>query len=230
MKTTARNLTYSVAVRRLDLARLGASLREMAAVKVAEWLVEVSDGNFVPEFALGFEVIEAVRRESALPCHVHVMAERPDRFLEDLARLGCAAVTVPIETCLHAHRTVGRIRELGMAPGLSIQPGSALTKLEYVLAMVDHVVLPVRYFGAKEGIIPGAAFDRVRILRENLDYHESSTWLHVAGDLTAAEAARLAAVGATRIVVDRKDVVHVEPVATTLQAYIDAVTRARKTV
>jgi ribulose-phosphate 3-epimerase len=226
MKTTARTLTYSVAVRRLDLARLGASLRELSTCGVAEWRVDIADGNFVPEFALGFEVIEAVRRESALPCHVHVMAER---FLEDFARLGCAALTVPIEACLHAHWTAGRIRELGMAPGLSIQPGSALTKLEYVLQMVDHVVLPVRDLGAKEGAIPAAAFDRVRILRENLDYHESSAWLHVAGDLTAAEAARLAAVAATRVVIDRKDVLQVEPLGASIQAYMDTITSARKT-
>ncbi len=221
-------VTFSVSVRRLDLARLGASLREMAALKIAELRVDVSDGSFVSEFALGFDVIETVRRESALPIHVHLMAERPDRFLQDFARLGCAAVTVPVEACLHAHRILGRIRELGLAPGLSIQPGSALTKLEYLLPMLDHLVLPVRDFGAKPGDVPAAAFDRVRILRENLDYHESRAMLHVVGDLTVPEAARLAAIGATRIVLDRKDVVHVEPLEASIQAYMDAVAQARR--
>ena len=112
------------------------------------------------------------------------------------------AITVPIETCLHAHRTLARIRDLGLAAGVSLLPGSALTKLEYVLGMIDHVVVPARDFTAVlDAPVPAAAFDRVRILRENLDYHESKAIVHVEGRLTAADAARLAAAGATRIVV-----------------------------
>lgn len=229
MKPSTRALTYSVSVRRLDLARLGAILRELAALKLAELRVDVADGSFIADFALGFDLIETLRHETALPIHVHLMIEKPDRFLKDFARLGCAAVTVPIETCLHAHRTLGSIREFGMAPGLSIQPGTALTKLEYLLPMLDHLVLPVRDFGAKPGDVSAATFDRVRILRENLDYHESRAALHVAGDLTVPEAARLAAIGATRIVLDRKDTVHVEPLEATIQAYMDAVAKARRT-
>lgn len=228
MKTSTLAVSYSVAVRRLNLARLGAGLSELAAAKIAELRVDICDGTFTPDFALGFDAIEMLRLESALPCHVHLMAERPDRFLQDFARLGCAAVTVPIEACVHAHRTVSRIRELGMVPGLSIQPGTALTKLEYVLTMVDHVVLPVRDFSAKEGSLSAAAFDRVRILRENMDYHESRALLHVAGELTTVEAARLAAIGATRIVIDRKDVVHIEPLDASVQAYMDAVAKGRR--
>lgn len=225
----AHALGYSIAVRRLDLARLGACLRELPALKIAELCVEIFDGAFAPGFALGYETIEMLRRESPLPCHAWLSVERPERYLDDLARLGCAAVTVPIETCLHAHRTIARIRDLGMAPGLSIQPGTALTKLEYVLPMVDHLVLPVRDSDGGVAPVSPAAYDRVRILRENLDYHRARATLHVSGELSATEAARLAALGATRVLLDRRDVVGVEPLAATVQAFMDEAARARRT-
>ncbi len=222
-------LTYSVSVRRLDLAQLGAGLRALLGCGIAEWRIDIADGAFTPDFALGYEVLDAVRRESALPCHVHLMAERPDRFIDDIARLGAKSLTVPIEACLHAHRTIGRIRELDMAPGVSLQLGSALTKLEYVLGMVDHVVLPVRERGGPDAPLPAAAFDRVRILRENLSYHESKAELHVQGELTPTDAARLAALGATRIVIDRPEVLQAEPLEATVREFIQSVARARKT-
>lgn len=230
MKASKVALSFSVSVRRLNLADLGTALRALEASGLAELKVDIADGSFMPEFALGYEVIEAVRGVSVLPLHAHLLTERPERFLDDMHRLGCAAITVPIETCLHAHRTLARIRDLGIAAGVSLLPGSALTKLEYVLGMIDHVVLPVREAAALlDAPVPAAAFDRVRILRENLDYHESKAIVHVEGRFSAADAARLAAAGATRIVVDREDVLCAESPAQALRDYIDAVARARRT-
>ncbi len=230
MKAANTKLSFSVSVRRLDLANLGAALRALDGAGLAELKVDVADGTFVPEFMLGFETIEAVRGGSTLPLHAHLMTERPERYLDAMHRLGCAAVTVPIETCLHAHRTVARIRDLGMAAGVSLLPDSALTKLEYVLGMVDHVVLPARAAsGATEAPMPGVAFERVRILRENLDYQESKAIVYVEGGINASDAARFAAVGATRIVIDRADVLGPESSETAVKEFIDAVSKNRRT-
>jgi ribulose-phosphate 3-epimerase len=224
MKISPHALTFSASVRRFNSANLGAALRELESAGLAELKLDVADGSFVPEFGLSFDAIETVGRLSALPRHAHLQTEGPERFVETMQRLGCAAVTVPIEACLHAHRTLARIRDLGMAAGVSIQPGSALTKLEYMLGMVDHVVVPVRDAGVPS--VPAAAFDRVRILRENLDYHESKAILHIEGRLDVADAARLAALGASRIVIDREEVLHT---SATLRDFMDAVTRAKRT-
>lgn len=229
MKASTTPLTFSVSVRRLDLANLGAALRALESAGLAELKIDIADGTFVPEFMAGFELIEAVRSVSVLPLHAHLLTERPERFLDVLHRLGCAAVTVPIETSVHAHRTLARIRDLGLAAGVSLLPGSALTKLEYVIGMVDHVVLPVHDLDANaETPAPAAAFDRVRILRENLDYHESKAVVHVEGQVSIVDAAKLAALGATRIVIDRSDVLRAESLAAATREYIDAVARARR--
>src|SRR5690554_1363233 len=114
MKASVGKLSFSVSVRRLDLANLGAALRKLDSAGLAELKLDIADGAFVSEFMLVCEIIEAVRGVSTLPLHAHLMAERPERFLDAMHRLGCAAVIVPIESCLHAHRTLARIRDLGM--------------------------------------------------------------------------------------------------------------------
>ena len=86
-----------------------------------------------------------------------------------------------------------------------------------------------RQRAAPDTPISSASYDRVRILRENLEYGESKAILHVEGNLHPAEAARLAALGANGIVIDRKDVLHVEPLAGSIQSFVDAVASARKT-
>lgn len=229
MKAANTKLSFSVSVRRLNLANLGTALRALESAGLAELKVDVADGTFVPEFMLGFETIEAVRGVSTLPLHAHLMTERPERYLDAMHRLGCAAVTIPIEASLHAHRTLARIRDLGMAAGVSLLPDSALTKLEYVMGAVDHVVLPVRDASAHAAPVLGVAFERVRILRENLDYQESKAIVHVEGGIAASDAARFAAVGATRIVIDRPEVLGPEASATAVAEFIEAVARARRT-
>ena len=230
MSPVSSRISFAIAARSLDLLRLGDALREIAAASAAEVRVDLADGTFVPGFGLGYPVLAAVRNATDLPVHVHLLAERPEHFFDVVRRIGCASLTVPIEACLHAHRTITQIRELGMAPGVSIRPGSPLTKLEYVLPMIDHLVLPVRDIGAEDRPVPAAAFDRVRILRENLDYHESKAVLHVEGNLDVSDAARLEALGATRVVIDREAVLRAGNAAESSLVFMDGVARAKRTV
>jgi ribulose-phosphate 3-epimerase len=164
-----------------------------------------------------------------LPLHVHLVAQRPERYVNDFARLGCAGLTVPVEACTHAHRTFGQIREAGMNAGASLSPGTALTKLEYVLPLLDRIVLPTDDGGPADRDPPGVSFERTRILRENLDYRESGATLLVEGDLRPHDAARMIAGGAHGVVIDRLDVLRIEPLDASLRAYVDAVTAAIKT-
>ncbi len=222
-----KSIGFSVSVRCLPLARLGACLREAESGGAVEWKIDVCDGTFAPGFALGFETLEAIRDASPLPIHVHALIERPERYISEFARLGCKALTVPIEACTHAHRMFAQIREAGIQAGASINPGTALTKLEYVLPMLDRVVLPVTETGAAE--VPRAAFERVRILRENLDYHRTGASVCVEGGLGAIDAARLVASGANHVVIDRLDMLRIEPLDASIRSYIGEVQRVRRT-
>jgi ribulose-phosphate 3-epimerase len=221
-----RALGFSVSVRRLPLARLGACLRELESAGVNEFKVDVCDANFAPGFALGFEIVEAMRDATQLPIHAHLLAERPERYIADFARLNCAALTVPVEACTHAHRTFAQIREAGLKPGVGIFPGTPLTALEYILPLVDRVVLSV---GDRDAQPSPAAFERTRILRENVDYQRTGAGIAVEGNLRAVDAARLTASGADTIVIDRLDVLRADPLDVSVRAFIDAVAKSRKT-
>lgn len=227
--SSAGTPAYAIAVERLDPARLGDSLHELQSAGVTLHF-DIADGTFVPGFGLGLETLAAAGLRSKLPRHVHAMIERPERYVETFAELGCAALTVHVEACLHAHRTLAQIREFGMAPGIALNPGTPLTKLEYVLPLIDTVLLPAFEYGAVTGTVPPAAFERVRILRENLDYLESRAVLEVEGHLSSADAARMLAVGANRVIIDRTDVLRVEPLETQVKKYMDEVAAARKLV
>jgi ribulose-phosphate 3-epimerase len=232
MTSARRKLQFSVSVRHLPLTRLGACLEELKSVEGTELVVDVCDGNFAPGFALGFEVIEAVRSESSLPIHIRLLAEQPERYIADFAGLGCAAMTVPVEACAHAHRTFTLIREAGMKPGVSINPGTALTKLEYVLPLVDSVLVPVRDIRPGDSPatdLPRAAFERVRILRENIDYHGTGATISVEGGLRAIDAARLATGGANSIVIDRPEVLRADSLADSIRSFISSVHASRQT-
>jgi len=195
-------LELAVAVRRLDLAQLAARLDEVAAAGCRELHIDIGDGRFTADYGLGFEVLEAVRTNSDLPCHIHLQTLEPDRAIDRFGDAGCKTLSVHAETCLHAPRTLAHIRELGMTPGIALNAATPLTRLEYLLPYTDCVLLVLQEPGTKQAEIPSAALERVRILRENLDYLESRARLQVKGAIAPADATRLIECGADTIVID----------------------------
>src|SRR5690554_7553176 len=91
------------------------------------------DGHFVPNLTIGPPVVAALRRVTELPLDVHLMIEAPERYLEAFADAGATYLTVHQEASVHLHRTVERIRELGMKPGVAINPATPLSALEEIL-------------------------------------------------------------------------------------------------
>lgn len=105
-----------------DFARLGEAVAQ-AEAGGADWIhVDVMDGHFVPNITIGPPVVKALRRITELPLDVHLMIEAPERYLEVFAEAGATILTVHQEACTHLHRTVERIRELGMRPGCRSTP------------------------------------------------------------------------------------------------------------
>ena len=124
-----------------DFTRLGEDCLalEKAGVDRIQW--DVMDGHFVPNLTFGPDVISACREVCDVGFEAHLMVERPDDLLPRYVEAGCEMVIVHAETLAHAHRTLGRIRELGAKAGIALNPATPATAVEHLLDQLDMVLV-----------------------------------------------------------------------------------------
>jgi ribulose-phosphate 3-epimerase len=122
-----------------DLGRLAEQVKEAEAGGADRIQVDVMDGHFVPNLTFGPQVVEAVRRATALPIEAHLMIERPEQFIEAFARSGATLIQVQVEATTSLYRTVHSIKELGCKVGVAINPATPLEALREILPYVDMV-------------------------------------------------------------------------------------------
>lgn len=115
---------------------------EMLNSSEAEWIhVDVMDGVFVPNISFGFPILKSVRKHSRKVLDVHLMIANADLYLEDFQQAGADILTVHYEACTHLHRTLQRIRNLGMRPGVALNPHTPVSVLQHVMAELDVVLV-----------------------------------------------------------------------------------------
>lgn len=165
---------------------------------------DISDGSFIPHFTGGIDVVRAARDVTSLPRVAHLMVQKPDPHIDECLDAGCQAIVIHVEACLHLHRSLSQIREAGASPIVAISPSTPLTKLEYILNLVDRVLVLAREPGQKgEAVAPGA-FERVRILKDNIRYRELPVLVEVEGLRRVIDVAVMVNEGADAIVIDSK--------------------------
>jgi len=184
-------------------ADFGRLAEEIAKVEDAgaDWIhVDVMDGHLVPNITIGPIIVEAARRATDLPLDVHLMIEEPTRYLEAFADAGADLLTVHQETCVHLHRTVERIRELGMSAGVAVNPATSLESIPEIAPYVDLLlVMSVNPgFGGQSYI--GSSTAKIERARALLEKVGSDAELEVDGGIGSGNAAEVAAAGATVVI------------------------------
>jgi len=184
-----------------DFGRLAEQVSE-AAEAGADWIhVDVMDGHFVPNITIGPAVTSAVRAATDLPVDVHLMIEEPDKYLSAFADAGADYITVHQEACPHLHRTIERMRELGVHPGVTLNPATSLDTLMEVIPEVDlALIMSVNPGFGGQSYIP-ASTEKIRRLRTMLDERGTNgAELEVDGGVNVETAGAVSRAGASVLV------------------------------
>lgn len=162
-------ILYAPSILSADFARLGEQVQAVEAAGADRLHVDVMDGHFVPNLTIGPLVVRSLRPVTRLPLFVHLMIEHPERFLEPFAKAGADAILVHVEACLHLHRVIAEIHELGCRAGIALNPATPLETLEEILPDLDEVlVMSVDPGFGGQAFIP-RSLDKIARLRRLLD-------------------------------------------------------------
>ena len=183
-----------------DFARLGEEVRAIDEAG-ADWIhIDVMDGHFVPNLTIGPGVVKALRTHSAKPFDVHLMISPVDPFLDAFAEAGDDIITVHPEAGPHLHRTLQRIRALGKKAGVSLNPATPASALDYVLDDLDLVlVMSVNPgFGGQKFI--SSQLSKIEQIGETIVQRGLRVELEVDGGIDASTASQAVSAGATALV------------------------------
>ena len=182
-------------------AELGREVREVDEAG-AEWIhVDVMDGHFVPNITIGPLIADAVRGVTRRTVDVHLMIERPERYVADFADAGADVITVHAEASVHLHRTLGMIRELGKRAGVALNPSTPLSAIEEVIDGIDLLlIMTVNPGFGGQAFIPQSV-DKVARARALIESRRpGAIAIEVDGGVDAGTAPVLVRAGATVLV------------------------------
>ena len=177
-----------------DFANLAA---EIQTIPNADWLhIDVMDGSFVPNISIGLPVVKAIRPLTDKPLDVHLMIVEPDRYIEAFREAGADIITVHAEACTHLDRTIQAIRESGAKAGVALNPHTPESVLDYVLPMLDLVLVMTVNPGFGGQSLIERVFPKIERIRARIDKEGLNTLIEVDGGVKVTNAHKFVEAGA----------------------------------
>ena len=167
----------------------------------ADWVhCDIMDGVFVPNITFGMPILSQIKKISQKPLDVHLMIVQPERYLEDFQNAGADILTVHYEACIHLHRILQNIKQLGMKTGIAINPQTPVNLLFEVLDLTDLVcVMSVNPGFGGQSFIENT-YKKIEILKKFIEENRLSTLIEIDGGVNIENAPKLMEVGADVLV------------------------------
>jgi ribulose-phosphate 3-epimerase len=184
-----------------DLARLAEGLETIKAAGAPMVHVDVTDGHFVPDITVGQPVIASLRKATDLVLDVHLLIERPERYVIDFVEAGADRLCVHIEATAHLHKTLDLVRVRGAKAGVALNPATPIESLAEVWRDIDFLNVLTADPGPEEAVFLPELVAKVRAAHQVREGQHLGFALQVEGAITAANVEELAGAGADILVI-----------------------------